>query len=458
MLSKAVNIYQGGANWLDGFLNFQPLLTSLSNILDDYRPAIHLIAFVLLVVSAIHGFLQPDSRRFFQTLAQSIILTALICQTPVIIQWFQAAATAFANLPQARTIRVGNATIDFKPGETPLIKSIENVLAQKANPQKNSQSSSQESSLFGWNVSGMISAVKAWAWEVLFGIYLLILLLSKMIILLMTFIQQLIIIGFKMYTPLGIAEYALKSLKGKATNFFLTFVGVLCWPIGWSIVNSVTLAILQMIPAPIDNDAPSVIFSNVMVVPVLIWVFVGHVVTPIYVQKVVVHGGSVIQGFIGSTLATVGLASAGANTTFLQGIAKSIHGKEKDDPNRGESERSGSRRSSSRNGVNPVMGTARRIATGPRESGSQASSVASGNHSLRHPLAKPFSFAAGATTRAGVMAGFIGHAVAQGSGSRSVAESDAVAAVAPLGSYDRSIKAPPPRSNRSSDRARTYLR
>jgi hypothetical protein len=458
MLSKAVNIYQGGVNWLDGFLNFQPLLTSLSNILDDYRPAIHLIAFVLLVVSAIHGFLQQDSRRFFQTLAQSIVLTALICESPIITQWFQSAATAFANLPQARTIRVGNSTIDFKPGETPLIKSIENVLAKKANPQKNSQSSSQESSIFGWNVSGMISAVKAWAWEVLFGIYLLILLLSKMIILLMTFIQQLIIIGFKMYTPLGIAEYSLKSLKGKATNFFLTFVGVLCWPIGWSIVNSVTLAILQMIPAPIDNDAPSVIFSNVMVVPVLIWVFVGHVVTPIYVQKVVVHGGSVIQGFIGSTLATVGLASAGTNTAFLQGIAKSIHGKEKDDLNQGGIEHSRSRKSSLQQGVSPPMDGTRRIANRSRESGSQAGSSTIGKTPLRHPLARPFSIAAGATARAGVLAGLIGHAVAQGSGSRCVAESDAVAAVAPLGSYDKSIKAPPPRSNRSSERARAYVR
>jgi hypothetical protein len=451
----AVNLYQGGANWLDGFLNFQPLLTSLSNILDDYRPAIHLIAFVLLVVSAIHGFLQPDSRRFFQTLAQSIVLTALICQTPVVIQWFQAAATAFANLPQARTIRIGNETVDFKPGETPLIKRIEKVLAQKAEPQKNAKSNNKESSLFGLSVSGMISAVRAWVWQILFGLYLMVLLISKMIILLMTFIQQLVIIGFKVYAPLAIAEYSLKSLKGKAISFFLTFVGVLCWPIGWSIVNSVTLAILQMVPAPIDNDAPSVIFSNVMIVPVLIWVFVGHVVTPIYVQKIVVHGGSVIQGFIGSTLATVGIASAGTNSAFLQGFAKMIHGKEIG--SNYLDERGASRpRNSSQPVGNVAPGGARRIVSGQKVSGYAGSGAAS-KVRVRSALASPFSFAAGATARAGMLAGFIGHAVAQGSGSRSVAESEGLAAIAPLGTY-KSIKSPPSKANRSSERARGYVR
>jgi hypothetical protein len=69
--------YQQGANALDAILNFQPLLDSLGKILDDYRPATYLIAFILLVVSTMHGFMQTESRRFFHNLVHSIILVAL---------------------------------------------------------------------------------------------------------------------------------------------------------------------------------------------------------------------------------------------------------------------------------------------------------------------------------------------------------------------------------------------
>jgi hypothetical protein len=457
-----VNLFQGGTNWLDGFLNFEPLLNSFSTVLNDYRPAIYIIAFVLLVVSAMHGFLQPDSRRFFHTIVHSIVLVALICEAPILIGWIEAAAAGFAALPQARVIRVGNENVEFKPGTTPLIKSIEDVLAAKANPvgkiqdQSNVKKGSGGFSFLGFNPGDLLSTMRAWTWQILFGLYLLILLLVKMIILLMTLIQKVIVIGFKLYTPIGVAESAIRTLRGKATSFFLTFIGVLCWPIGWSIVNSVTLAILRMIPAPTDNDPATVIFANVMVVPVLIWIFVGHVVTPIFVQKVVTHGGGVIQGFVGSTFATIGMATAGVNAAFFQGVAKRISGPGGSEANRSQEGGSRPRRSGTQTGEAPVMGVGRKIKNGSRRGSTWQPSDQAREEPLRHKLARPFSFAAGAMARAGAVGGFIGNAVARGSGGGPAGESEALAAIAPPGTYNRSIRQPF-RPNRSSERARKYI-
>jgi hypothetical protein len=47
-------------------------------------------------------------------------------------------------------------------------------------------------------------------------------LLCKVIIILMQFVQKVVVIGFKLYTPIAIAEYAHRSLKSKAVGFFLT--------------------------------------------------------------------------------------------------------------------------------------------------------------------------------------------------------------------------------------------
>ena len=460
MTSTFVDWYQYGADGLKGFLNFQLLLDSLSKILDDYRPATYLVAFILLVVSTMHGFLQPDTRRFFQTLVHSIVLVALICQAPTIIQWFEDAAKGFAALPQARQIKVGNQTVDFKPGETPLIKDIQEVLVSKAQPQ-DSKNQGQRAfdpldmkTWFSW-----VSLGRAFAWQLLFGLYLLVLLLSKMIILLMIFIQQVIVIGFKLYAPIGIAEYSLRTLKGKATSFFLTFIGVLCWPIGWSIVNSVTLAIFRIIPAPTDNDLPSIIWSNVMVLPVLIWVFVGHVMAPVFVQKVVIHGGGVMQGFVGSTFSIIGIATATAYGAPLQAAARLL-GRGRNGGETTAVQENGTSQGSSRaerGGRSPIFEAERRIGNGWNRASNRETFSPRAGQSLGRILAKPLNFGAGAIARVGAVAGFVGHAVTRGSGSGTGLEGEALAAVAPPGTYRRLAARPLSWPNQSSMRARKYI-
>ena len=174
------------------------------------------------------------------------------------------------------------------------------------------------------------------AWEILFAIYLLCLLLCKVIIILMQFVQKVVVIGFKLYTPIAIAEYAHRSLKSKAVGFFLTFIGVLGWPVGWSLVNSVTLGIFKSLPTPQSQNFATLMIAIVLAVPVLLWVLIGHVVAPIFVQKVVIRGGAVIQGFAGTIFSAVGASSMAIYSGGLAGAASWLQSVKQ---NRGRDER-----------------------------------------------------------------------------------------------------------------------
>src|ERR1700719_5057705 len=112
----------------------------------------------------------------------------------------------------------------------------------------------------------------------------------------MQFVQKVVVVAFKLYTRIAVAEYAHRSLRSKAVGFFLTFVGVLTWPVGWSLVNTVTLGIFKSLPAPQDQNFATLMIAIVLAIPVLLWVLIGHVIAPVFVQKVVIRGGAVTRG------------------------------------------------------------------------------------------------------------------------------------------------------------------
>jgi hypothetical protein len=55
--------------------------------LNDYLPAVYLIAFVLLVVATMREFLFPETRRFMQNLLRAVLLVAAIGFLPSFIDW-----------------------------------------------------------------------------------------------------------------------------------------------------------------------------------------------------------------------------------------------------------------------------------------------------------------------------------------------------------------------------------
>lgn len=472
-------IYTSATGALDGFLNLEPLVTSIQAVLNDYQPAAYAIAFVLLTVGTMREFLYPETRRFVEALLRSVLLVASISFAPNMIDWCDQAAQALAELPAAEQVNLGDRSYSIKSGQAPAITQLEQVLqtkikgsgltvsgseSQAANSQKSPQFSANPLD-FGKDMGMAWSYIAGFtqnlAWEILFAIYLLCLLLCKVIILLMQFVQKVVVIGFKLYTPIAVAEYAHRSLKSKAVGFFLTFAGVMSWPVGWSLVNSVTLGIFKTLPAPQNQNFATLMVAIVLAIPVLLWVLIGHVVAPIFVQKAVIRGGAVIQGFAGTIFSAVGASSLAIYSGGMVGAANWL-AHMKQNTARDEHE------------ARPVEYVA---SQGPAESFAEptaASAVDQGEASVQSgsPLfrgargqehftrgmtgigAGMMGAGAAMMNRFGSVARFIGHAVVEGSGDGGGLEYRALAAFGPNG---RSSRTTANSANRSSLQARRYI-
>src|SRR5271165_5884129 len=351
--------YTSLAGALDKFLNLEPLVNSIEAVLNDYRPAAYAIAFILLVVGTMREFLYPETRRFLQAVLRAVLLVATISFASDFIDWCDQAAKALAQLPAAQQVSFGNSSYSMKPGETPTVTQLEQVLQTKIEGtgfDKGNSGSGTGATQFSGNPLDFGKDIGiAWGyiagftenlvWEILFAIYLLCLLLCKVIIILMQFLQKMVVVGFKLYTPIAVAEYAHRSLKSKAIGFFLTFVGVLAWPVGWSLVNAVTFGVFKSLPAPQNQNFATLMIAIVLAVPVLLWVLIGHVMAPIFVQKVVIRGGAVIQGFAGTMFSAVGASSMAIYSAGLAGSANGFRNvKQKDGQDVAEARWGGSTR------------------------------------------------------------------------------------------------------------------
>jgi hypothetical protein len=454
---------------LGGFLDLEPLLNSVQSRLNDYLPAVYLIAFVMLVAGAMREFLYPEMRRFMQTVLRYVLLVALIGFLPSFINWCDQAFKALAELPAAQTVKFGDSSYSIKSTDGSTVIAIEQVLESKiampnAGPtgSAGSKAPAQGSPQFSWNP---LSA--AWnyvvgrgvnlVWQILFAIYLLSLVLCKSIILIMQFIQKVTVIGFKLYAPIAVAEYAHHSLRGKATGFFLTFAGIMAWPVGWTIVNVVTLAVLKSVPGPQDQNFATLIVAIVLAVPVLLWVVIGHVVAPIYMQKIVLRGGAVIQGFAGTMFSVVGAGSAAAFAAAPSALANAIRNSQQ-----GRDEGRGTKRlgdMSRRMGAEQLVVSPETLLSAAetekgRKEGTRTKAATGGEGGLLNTGAGVLEAGASLINRMGSVARFIGHAVGEGSGDGVGLDYRALAAFAPQSANGR---IPGYRTNRSSLQARKYL-
>jgi hypothetical protein len=471
--------YTTATGALDGFLNLEPVVDSIQRVLNDYQPAAYAIAFVLLTVGTMREFLYPETRRFFEAILRAVLLVASISFATSFIDWCDQAAQALAELPAAEQVNLGGESYSIKPGQAPAITQLEEVLQAKiqgsdfskggsgidaANAQKAPQFSSNPLDLgkdvgIAWGyIAGFAQNL---AWEILFAIYLLCLLLCKVIIILMQFVQKVVVIGFKLYTPIAVAEYAHRSLKSKALGFFLTFVGVLTWPVGWSLVNTVTLGIFKSLPTPQSQNFATLMIAIVLAIPVLLWVLIGHVLAPIFVQKVVIRGGAVIQAFAGTVFSAVGASSMAIYSGGLAGsanwLAQMGQNPGRDQPNASPVEYAPNRETGE-SLFEPLGASTGNLA----ESGSpDRSRTFRGGREQASAARESLGMGAGVlgagaamVNRFGSVARFIGHAVVEGSGDGSGLEYRALAAFGPGGTNSRISTN---LANRSSLQARRYI-
>src|ERR1700739_2883540 len=97
-------IYTSATGALDGFLNLEPLVASIQEVLNSYQPAAYAVSFALLTVGTMREFLYSETRRFVEALVRAVLLVASISFAPNIISWCDQAARALAELPAAQQV------------------------------------------------------------------------------------------------------------------------------------------------------------------------------------------------------------------------------------------------------------------------------------------------------------------------------------------------------------------
>jgi hypothetical protein len=476
-LPSTGDLYTQAASGLDQYINPDALVNMIQSAVNVYMPAAYALAFVLLTVGTMREFLYPEMRRFFGTLLRTLLLVACMSGAPTLVGWLKGAADALAQMPSGVSFSINGTSYSLTGGQAPGLTQLENALQSKMQVGSAPPNSPSSRGSSGWlapavnAVKGFLSNAEHIAWEVLFAIFLLWLLLCKVVIILMLFIQKVVVIGFSLYTPIAIGECAHRSLKSKAVSFFLTFVGVLAWPVGWSLVNAVTMGILKSVPTPGDQNFVTLLVAIVAAIPVFLWILIGYVVAPIYAQKVVTRGGAAIQGFVGTMISVVGQSSAavvagalGAPAAGL-GLGRSIGGggeqtgkssgtKPGPRPEKIFCEAAGGSDYGSGGSVDDSPAPAARRRGPGGLLGIGAGAIGAGA-AVTKPVAAVMAAAAPIAQRFGSAAQFIGHGAAEGAGETSGMEYRAIRLIDDGGR--RRVRSPGYQGNRSSFQARGYI-
>jgi hypothetical protein len=433
-------------------LHLQEILASMQNIERQLQPISIVVAFVLLVFGTMRGFLEADSRKFMLNLLRAIIIVCLIGHWFQVKQWLGYAVDGLTQYKvDVNLAAVGQGSRQIAVGEN--VDEIRSIIAEKV-----TQKSDGKSQLGGWdlfnpiqaaqklfnaNVSHLLSAV-------LWHIYMGTLFICEWIMVMVSFLQQAIVVFLDLYVPVALAEFSVRGLQNQGEAFFKSYIGVHAWPVGWVFANLVTHALLQALSAPHSDDPVEILGAIVWSVPILLWVIIGHVIGPFYAQKVVARGGAELQTFAGAMIAAVGGTTGATYAGALRFGARQLRGfgESARYPERNSEVRGSGLQESSTNwtGVPELMGSGasggasvrpergvgdwlRRFAGAGIELGARASDIT-----------------AGASETGGSLASTMGSMIANASGYRPGPEGNFR-----IGSFRKS------ELNRSSQRARNYL-
>jgi opacity protein-like surface antigen len=309
-------------------LHLQEILASMQNIERQLQPISIVVGFVLLVFGTMRGFLEADSRKFMLNLLRAIIIVCLIGHWFQVKQWLSYAADGLTQYRvDVNLAAVGQGSRQVAVGEN--VDEIRSIIAEKVTQKSDGQSQLGGSDLFNpiqaaqklfnANVSHLLSAV-------LWHIYLGTLFICEWIMVMVSFLQQAIVVFLDLYVPIALAEFSVRGLQSQGEAFFKNYIGVHAWPVGWVFANLVTLALLQALSAPHSENPVEILGAIVWSVPILLWVIIGHVIGPFYAQKVVARGGAELQAFAGAMIAAVGGTTGAAYAGALRFGAREFRG------------------------------------------------------------------------------------------------------------------------------------
>src|SRR5438132_3030436 len=309
-------------------LHMQEILASMQNIERQLQPIAIVVGFVLLVFGTMRGFLDADSRKFMLNLLRAIIIVCLIGHWFQVKQWLGHAADGLTQYKvDVNLAAVGQGSRQIAVGEN--VDEIRGIIAEKITQKTDGKSQLGGSDLFNpiqtaqklfnANVSHLLSAV-------LWHIYMGTLFICEWIMVMISFLQQAIVVFLDLYVPIALAEFSVRGLQSQGEAFFKNYIGIHAWPVGWVFANLVTLALLQALSAPHSDNPVEILGAIVWSVPILLWVIIGHVIGPFYAQKVVARGGAELQTFAGAMIAAVGGTTGATYAGALRFGARQFRG------------------------------------------------------------------------------------------------------------------------------------
>jgi hypothetical protein len=284
--------------------NLTQIIPNIQNLANQISPLSYCIAFVLLVFGSMRGFLHNDTQRFFGNVLRVVILVALMGSWPTIKGAMGNAVSAFCNVQVnsnffSQTSNSGLGLQVNSNGTSQLnVSALENVIEEKG--------LAQMTPSWQQTVINFLTPVTHYLCLILYAIYLLALVVCQLIVAGMNLLQQCVLILFDLYVPIGLAEFSVPNLRGQAETFFKAYLGVQCWPIGWILANVVTVALFNCLIPPSAESAIGIVLAIVVCIPIVLWMVIGYVIAPFYVQKVVMRGGAELQAFAGAMISAVG--------------------------------------------------------------------------------------------------------------------------------------------------------
>jgi hypothetical protein len=144
--------------------------------------------------------------------------------------------------------------------------------------------------------------------------------IASAIMYLMTIAQQLLYMIEIAISPAFIACLMIPALTPLARRFFLTLVGISLWPLGWSICNLVTIALINMAVNPSGNSGLATAGAGAAVtgplagvaylLVIAVWVIGSTLAAPLFITALLGANGGATAAVFGATLGAAGVAAA----------------------------------------------------------------------------------------------------------------------------------------------------
>jgi hypothetical protein len=134
----------------------------------------------------------------------------------------------------------------------------------------------------------------------------------------MLIIQKVIMMFSILLVPLFVAFMAIPAMEGTGQMGLKSIAGVMCWPIGWAIVNIGTVVGFQHVALPSQNAGiGELLWAALTLCLVCAWPILGTLVAPVLIGRMITRGTNFISGMMGAFIGAAG----GAAVSGIQGAS-----------------------------------------------------------------------------------------------------------------------------------------